>query len=84
MADVMCTRMAAERISQSKIRLFSPDSLFPLLKPVAESSRFVPGKLPPLEVANCKFIPPPSWTASHPSAAGIAEAWDWSEIPVSV
>lgn len=37
---------------------------------------YIPLRLPPAEVENCKFVPPPS--SDRPSFTGIREGWDWS------
>ncbi len=74
-------RLAAEEIRNGVIRMFAPDSVFYALRPIAPQVRFVPTKLPPAEVENCKFIRP--LTDLRPSMAAVCAGWDWAheQIP---
>lgn len=76
-AEALVKRLAAEKIRKGVIRMFSPDSVFYALRPIAPQVRFIPTKLPPVEVECCKFIPP--ITSPQPSVAAIRERWDWSK-----
>jgi len=52
--------LAAERITQTIIRAFPPTSTFSsrvLEHPFVKN--YIPRRLPPKEVANVKFVPPP-------------------------
>jgi hypothetical protein len=79
-------RLAAEKINSKKIRMFSPDSVYLAgrqLSPAWDAMlRNLP--LPPIEVGNCKFIPPPmerNPDIAHVNIANLmvaARGWDWS------
>jgi hypothetical protein len=88
-ADVahdLLQRLAAERINSKKIRMFSPDSVYlagrQLSPEYDDVLRALP--LPPVEVGNCKFVPPS--TERNPDIAHVnienvmiaAQRWDWS------
>ncbi len=63
------------------IRMMPPDTIF--LAPVRQAlpgTRFVPATLPPAEIENCRFVPPP--TDPRPRLAAIQAGWDWSLEPV--
>lgn len=60
----MVRRMVAERISRKLIRMLPPDSLFRAAKLAPEIGNYIPERLPPREVENCKFKPPTSANAS--------------------
>ncbi len=80
-ADQLVQRMAAERISAKVIRMMRPDSVFlAAVKTVLPQVKYVPMKLPPVEVENCKFIRPK--TDPRPSVAAIRAGWDWSHDPL--
>jgi hypothetical protein len=70
-------RLAAEEIRNGLIRMFPPDSVFYALRPISPQIRFVPSKLPPAEVENCKFIPP--LTDRRPRIGAVRSGWDWSQ-----
>lgn len=63
-ADLMVERMVAERISRKVIRMLPPDSVFSAAKLCPAISNYIPDKLPPQEVENCKFRLPLSAAAS--------------------
>ena len=72
-------RLAAEEIRPGKvIRRFAPDSVFSALWPAPPQVHFIPAKLPPVEVGNCKFIPP-YYTESQPNISTVRAGWDWSQ-----
>ena len=52
--------MIAERISQSLIRMFPPNSIFPVAKFCGERQSYIPEKLPPAEVEGTYFEEPKS------------------------
>jgi hypothetical protein len=80
-ADLLVSRLAAERISKRVIRMMPPDSPFlPALKSALPEVRFVPSKLPPAEIENVRFIPPK--TSQRPTMAAIRASWDWSHDQV--
>jgi len=58
-ADNLVRDMAAERLSQKRIRAFAPNSIFPRHE--------LPSELPPIETAGCVFRCPtsPSWLMEH-------------------
>ena len=74
-AEKLVKRLAAEKLRNGLIRMFAPDSVFYALRPISPQVRFIPTKLPPIEVENCKFIPP--FDATRPSLASIRDGWDW-------
>lgn len=77
-AELMVQRMAAEKISAKVIRMMRPDSIFlAAVKFVLPDTRFIPTKLPPAEVENCKFVPPAS--DLRPNGAAIRANWDWDQ-----
>ena len=76
LADVLVNRLAAERISAKLIRAVPPESVYAAAKPPCSSARYLPAKLPPVEVGNCKFIPPAS--APGPTMTAVREGWDWA------
>jgi hypothetical protein len=75
-AELLVARLAAEKVSSRIIRRFAPDSVFYARQPLPETSRFIPSKLPPVEVGNCRFVPP--FATTRPSPAAIREGWDWT------
>ena len=81
-ADLLVQRCAAEKISARIIRRFAPDSVFFARRPLPDSPRFIPTKLPPAEVENCKFVPPLS--LPRPSMAAIRAGWDWSTDQIAI
>jgi hypothetical protein len=77
-ADELVRRMAAERLSAKVIRMMRPDSVFlAAVKAVLPEIKFVPVKLPPAEIGNCKFVRPAS--DPRPSFATVRAGWDWSQ-----
>lgn len=72
-AEGLVRDFLAERISQKAIRAFPPQSSFRILRPYL---RTIPVKLPPVEVENCKFVPPN--TCPRPPMVAIRAGWDWS------
>lgn len=84
-------RLAAEKINSKKIRMFSPDSVYMAgrqLSPEYDAIlRALP--MPPVEVGNCKFVPPPM--EKNPTIARLnvenaliaARTWDWSQEAVT-
>ena len=75
-ADLLVQRMAAERISAKVIRMMRPDSVFlPAVQKVTPHVRYIPTKLPPREVENCKFIKPPQ--DKTPTMGVIRAGWKW-------
>lgn len=79
-ADGLVQRMAAERLSQGVIRMMPPSSIFlPAVKSALPQVKYVPMKLPPVEVENCKFVRPTSDV--RPSLASIRAGWNWSREP---
>jgi hypothetical protein len=58
-ADNLLREMAAERISQKRIRAFAPGTVFP--------RRELTTELPPMETAGCVYRCPssPSWLMQH-------------------
>ncbi len=78
-ADLLVERLAAERLKNGLIRMFSPDSVFYFLRPVAPQIRFIPTKLPPVEVEDCHFLPPKS--SNRSSSKAIREQWNWAHDP---
>lgn len=72
-AEALVLSLAAERISQKRIRAFPPDSPFRVMRPELLGKR---GKLPPREVGGCKFVPPR--TDLRPSVAALRSGWDWT------
>ena len=79
-AERLVKRLAAEEIRPGKtIRMFSPDSVFYALRPIAPQLRSIPAKLPPAEVENCKFVPPR--TDRRPRLATLRTGWDWMHEP---
>lgn len=75
-ADELVRRMAAERLSAKVIRMMRPDSVFlAAVKAVLPEVRYVPVKLPAVEVENCRFVPPAS--DPRPRASALRAAWDW-------
>jgi hypothetical protein len=72
-ADRLVLEMFAERISRKLIRAFPPDSPFRRLQPTKTTNVI---KLPPREVENCYFVPPP--TDQRPRLNTLRAGWDWS------
>jgi len=72
-AEVLVREMFAERISAKLIRAFPPDSAFRRLRPTRTSAYI---KLPPVEIENCRFVPPR--TDPRPRIASMKAAWDWT------
>lgn len=72
-ADLLVQEMFAERLSAKLIRAFAPDSAFRRL-PATKLSRFI--QLPPVEIENCKFVPPSS--DKRPRLSTLKAGWDWS------
>ena len=63
-AAELVQRMGAERLTSKLIRMFPPDSVFPLLKPAIGAHYYVPAKLPPAELPGIYFSgPTPPWLA---------------------
>jgi hypothetical protein len=62
-ADQLIHDMAAERISQKRIRAFAPGTIFPRHE--------FPTELPPMETGGCVFRCPsnPGWLALHAEAS---------------
>jgi hypothetical protein len=76
-ARELVQRMAAEKVSASVIRMMAPDTVFlDAVKAVLPEIRYIPTKLPPAEVANCKFIRPS--TDKRPTLASFLAGWDWT------
>lgn len=84
-AALLVRRMDAHKIGQDAIQLCTAESWQTLKAryrrektPATPKSKpfryFIPAKLPPAEVENCKFIP--AFSAHMPSPAGIREGWD--------
>ncbi len=65
-ADLLVERMVAERLSQGLIRMFPPDSIFPVQKFVTLPLPW-DGKLPPRDVPGVYFQEPQSvrWQIEH-------------------
>lgn len=84
-------RLAAERISQGKIRMVSPDSVYMAGRTLSlDVKRVLDGlPLPPAEIGNCKFVPPA--TEHNPLIARVhvdplliaAPTWDWTMEPAT-
>jgi len=66
-ASLLVARMAAEQISQRVIRMFAPDSIYPVLKRPQSRFGYVPAKMPPREVPGVWFQKPQSdrWKIEH-------------------
>jgi hypothetical protein len=76
-AEFLVSEMIAEKLSSKLIRLFAASSPFRRLRPT-KTTNFI--KLPPREVENCFFVPPP--TDGRPRIATLRAGWDWSkELP---
>lgn len=75
-ANLLVARLAAEKLSGRVIRRFAPDSVFYACQPLPESRRFIPAKLPPVEVENCRYVPPR--TDLRPRIATLEAGWDWT------
>jgi hypothetical protein len=83
-------RLAAEKISSKKIRMFSPDSVYMAgrqLSPEYDAIlRSLP--MPPAEIG-CKFIPPPMQKNSTLPRINVdnvliaAPNWDWTMEPAT-
>ena len=90
-AHDLVQRMVAERVNSRKIRMFAPDSIYMAGRAINPEVQRVLDTLPlpPAEVANCKFIPPPMQknpTLPHlesQSLLAAAPQWDWSAEPAS-
>ena len=76
-ADELVRRMICERINQKLIRMLPPHSVFLAARPNRPACFNLPEILPPVEVGNCRFIPPP--TDSRPRISSVREGWDWSQ-----
>ena len=59
-AEVMADRLVVERISRNVYRMLPPDSVFSAAKASPVVANYIPSKLPPREVENCKFKLPAS------------------------
>lgn len=82
-AEQLVRDFLAERISQKAIRAFAPGTSFRTILEARSVYRFgIPGKLPPAEVENCKFVPPLS--LPRPSMAAIRAGWDWSTDQIAI
>lgn len=76
-ADELVQRMAAEKISQSVIRMMRPDSVYlSAVQKFSPEVRYIPVKLPGREVENCYFVPPIS--DKRPRLSTLKAGWDWS------
>ena len=66
-ASLLVARMAAEQISQRVIRMFAPDSIYPVLKRPQSRFGYIPAKMPPREVPGVWFQKPQSdrWKIEH-------------------
>ena len=85
-AHDLIQRLAAEKLNSKKIRMFSPDSVYlagrQLSPEYDDVLRALP--LPPVEVGNCKFVPPA--IERNPAIAQVrienlfvaSQGWDWS------
>lgn len=59
-ADMLVMRLVCERISQRRIRMLPPSSVFAAAKLCPEVVNYIPKKLPPAEVEGTWFKPPKS------------------------
>jgi len=79
-AEDLVQRMVAERISRKLIRLFGPESIFPVLKHVSSSSNIaapIPaGPLAPIELPGLHLEFPKN--CEGVSMASVRAGWDWS------
>jgi hypothetical protein len=88
-AHDLVQRMAAERINSGKIRMFSPDSVYMAGRQLSPEYIGLLSGLPPAEIGNCKFIPPPmpkndtiprvQWE----NVVLASQSWDWTAEPTS-
>jgi len=68
-------RLAAEEIRNGVIRMFPPDSVFYALRPISPAVRFVPSKLPRVELPGLHLEFPKN--CEGVSMATVRAGWDW-------
>jgi hypothetical protein len=75
-ADALVRTLAAEPISQKRIRAFPPGTAFRNLS--SRNLCFIPPRrLPSGEIPGLRFVPP--HTDRRPRPAAIRAGWDWSQ-----
>jgi hypothetical protein len=82
-AEALVRALAAERLSQKRIRAFPPNTVFFQFSP----SRTFVEKLPPIEVGGCHFVSPvteqTNIVRSRPRIPHLKQGWDWSQERIS-
>jgi hypothetical protein len=72
-AEALVRLMAAERISQKRIRAFPPDTAFRCIQP-----EMLRSPLPSSELPGIKFVGPRNPVPHFVSTMGPDSGWDWS------
>lgn len=79
-ADLLVQRMVCERISQRRIRMLPPDSVFAVIQFCPEARKYIPSRMPPAATDGAYFKPPTSALESTSTVPRMRPLWRFREV----